>query len=284
MSMHYLYGFLLVTLLGASPLQAANTPTPKTEAELVSDSLSITGGKAIWVALRLKPQKGWHTYWRYAGDSGLPTKISWKLAKGFKAGPIHWPAPERILLGPLANFGYHGEVLLLSKITVPKLNPKIDKVFLKAKARWLVCEKICIPEEADLSLALPVTNGQTAHNKKWHRSFQQIRKNMPSPLPWQANFAVRDQKIVLTLKLPPSHSKSIRNILFFPHRYGIIKNAAPQPWKITAQGIVLHLTHGPLVNEKTQKIPGTVQIHRKDGAKNSKKSYDMTAVHHGETL
>ena len=69
-----------------------------TAAELVSDDRSLRPGNPIWIALRLKPKKGWHTYWRYAGDSGLATKIKWHLPPGFSAGPIEWPAPERITL------------------------------------------------------------------------------------------------------------------------------------------------------------------------------------------
>ncbi len=68
------------------------------------------------VALRLSMEKGWHTYWRNPGDSGLPTTLEWKLPAGVEAGPIEWPAPHVLPAGPLVNYGYDGEVLLLVEL------------------------------------------------------------------------------------------------------------------------------------------------------------------------
>ena len=48
-------------------------------------------------------QKGWHTYWQNPGDSGLPTTLEWKLPAGVEAGPIEWPAPRVLPVGPLVN-------------------------------------------------------------------------------------------------------------------------------------------------------------------------------------
>ena len=112
-------GVLLAALiLLASGAIAAPVRTPHVEAELVAGSTAIEPGKPLTVALRLKMAPGWHTYWRNPGDSGLPTQLSWKLPAGYTAGAIQWPAPERLPAGPLMNFGYEGEVLLLTDIGV----------------------------------------------------------------------------------------------------------------------------------------------------------------------
>ena len=50
---------------------------------------------------------------RNPGDSGLPTTLAWKLPAGVDAGPIEWPAPRALPVGPLVNYGYEGEVLHL---------------------------------------------------------------------------------------------------------------------------------------------------------------------------
>ena len=56
---------------------------------------------------------GWHTYWQFPGDAGIPTEIKWKLPPGWKAGPIQWPIPLKLNEpGDIQIYGYHDEVLL----------------------------------------------------------------------------------------------------------------------------------------------------------------------------
>jgi len=101
------------------------------EAGHVKASLLVSGGEA---ALRLQHDPHWHTYWLNPGDSGLATKIT--------PGALEFPAPERIVAGPLTSFGYSGDVLIPA--TLP---PGVTKV----SARWLECADICIPGKAELN-------------------------------------------------------------------------------------------------------------------------------------
>jgi thiol:disulfide interchange protein DsbD len=75
--------------------------------------------------------------------------------EGFTAGPIQWPMPHRIPVGPLANYGYDGETILLTQITAPATLCCGHAGALTADVTWLVCEKECIPGDARLSLTLP---------------------------------------------------------------------------------------------------------------------------------
>ncbi|HWB60409.1 MAG TPA: protein-disulfide reductase DsbD domain-containing protein, partial [Chthoniobacteraceae bacterium] len=130
------------------------------DASLVADTDTIVPGKPFTVGLLMKTEPGWHTYWEYPGDAGFPTKIEWNLPPGFKAGAIQWPLPQKEDdEGGLQSYVYKDEVLLMVTITPPD---KIDakQITLAGKASWLVCEKICVPGKADLSLALPVENAQ----------------------------------------------------------------------------------------------------------------------------
>ena len=104
----------------ASTALAAPVKTEHVEAELVAERTALVPGKPITVALRLKMAEGWHTYWRNPGDSGLPTTLAWKLPDGVGVGAIQWPAPHALPTGPLVNYGYEGEVLLLTGLTVPR--------------------------------------------------------------------------------------------------------------------------------------------------------------------
>ena len=150
---------------GTPPNPTASPPAPQSEAgprvrvELVAERLGIEPGGSFWLGLRQQIAPGWHTYWENPGDSGEPASIDWSLPPGFSAGPIVWPHPERIPAGPFMSYGYEGEVLLLTRVTAPAGLVPGTPVTLRARARWLVCEKECIPEEAALDLTLPVASG-----------------------------------------------------------------------------------------------------------------------------
>src|SRR5512134_822145 len=147
---------LLVALVVGAPLGTVaaqslprfGAPERHVEAELVATTDGIVAGSPLTVGLRLKHQDECHTYWQVPGDSGLPTQIQWKLPAGFTAGPIEWPYPKRLPVGPLMNFGYEGETLLLTTIQVPSGLDAGSPVTLNAKAEWLECREVCIPGDA----------------------------------------------------------------------------------------------------------------------------------------
>ena len=101
---------LLLGVAGGSYAKAVQTE--HVEAELVAARTAAEPGSPLRIGLRLKMDEHWHTYWRNPGDTGLPTTIQWQLPAGFQAGDIEWPAPQRIDVGPFANYGYEGEVVL----------------------------------------------------------------------------------------------------------------------------------------------------------------------------
>src|SRR4051812_31164287 len=107
-TMKFIAGLLLALTL-AAPALAAPVNSGHLVSELVADRQGIAPGETIHVALRQKIQKGWHTYWRNAGDSGEATQIKWTLPAGWKTGEFTWPTPRRLPLGPLVNYGYEDE-------------------------------------------------------------------------------------------------------------------------------------------------------------------------------
>src|SRR5215471_3443273 len=134
------------------------------KASLQADTAAIVPGKPFNVGLLLRMAPGWHTYWKFSGDAGLPTEIKWNLPPGWKVGEIQWPIPLKTIdPGDILTYGYQDEVLLIQEITPPA---KIDdsSIKLSAQADWLVCEKICIPGSATLSLELPKSTAAQATN------------------------------------------------------------------------------------------------------------------------
>ena len=180
---------LIMAMLFASHTQASSPAFSDEVAgahikvSLVSERDYLIAGQAASLALRLLPEDGWHTYWKNPGDTGLPTRLAWQLPEKFKAGDIEWPIPERIDYEGAINFGYHGETWLPVSLLVPvsigpdALNDK-GEVELSVTAKWLVCKDVCIPDSADLQLALPLLS-EAPDNKTTHPLFDQARGKIP---------------------------------------------------------------------------------------------------------
>ena len=171
-------------VLGLAFLLCAAAPAPAqihdgkvlVKASLLADTSSIVAGQSFQVGLLLEMAPGWHTYWQYSGDSGLPTSIDWELPPGFTAGPIEWPLPQaKIEPGDIQVYSYSGKVLLLTTITPPA--NLLKNVTLRARATWLVCEEICVPGEANLELTLPVAQSAVPANAA---VFEEFRAQLPS--------------------------------------------------------------------------------------------------------
>src|ERR1700749_2161873 len=150
--------FSLFALLLACPAAFAATgntvSTENVKARLVSEVTSVGPGQTFWVALEFDIRDGWHTYWRNPGDSGEPTKLAWQLPAGFSAGDIVWTTPHRFEIAPLVNYGYAKHAVHLVQVTAPKDLKAGSAIPLAAKASWLVCSDVCIPEDANLQLPL----------------------------------------------------------------------------------------------------------------------------------
>jgi thiol:disulfide interchange protein DsbD len=234
--------FFLLALLMAAPAFAQDGG-PKVHARLVAEDKAIAPGGTITVALEEKIAPRWHTYWKNPGDAGAPTEIQWTLPPGWKAGPIQWPRPKRLPVGPLMDYGYEGTPWLLTTLTAPP--DATGTVTIKAQASWLVCEQICIPEDATLNLTLAV--GKQEADPAVVKNFAAARALLPVASPWKLNYALGDTLdiYVAAPSLAAAHPTSAD---FFPARAGIIKNAAPQLVGYAKDGLVLRLTPGNKVN------------------------------------
>jgi len=152
------------------------------KAELLANTNAIVPGKPFTVGLSLRMAPGWHTYWKFSGDAGLPTELKWKLPPGWKIGDIQWPIPLKTIdPGDIETYGYENEVLLMQEITPPS---KLDGLSAKlsTEANWLVCEKICIPGSATLQLDLPIAStSQPANTDLFTRYRRLLPQNWPAP-------------------------------------------------------------------------------------------------------
>jgi thiol:disulfide interchange protein DsbD len=203
--------------------------TDNVKARLVSETGAIGPGQSIWVALELNIRDGWHTYWRNPGDSGQATTLAWTLPPGFTAGDIVWTTPHRFDLPPLVNYGYAGHAVHLVKITAPRDLKSGSVALLQAKAGWLVCSDVCIPEDAQLQLKLPTSASAAALDPKDAALFTAARSDLPNPQPAATGARIQDGKLLLTLGSAWGATLSqITSLAFFPYDEGSIEYGAPQ--------------------------------------------------------
>lgn len=143
---------LLFGAVGGARAEAGWVEAFQSRARLVPAKSRVVGGKNVLTAgIQLKLAKGWKTYWRHPGDSGLPPAFDWSGSANLKSARVLWPAPERIADPFGSSIGYHGEVVFPVAVEpVERSKP----VALKLRLDFAVCKDICAPATAKLALRL----------------------------------------------------------------------------------------------------------------------------------
>ena len=233
----------------AAPVTANSGPAGPTATathltvKLVVPPAQIYPNQSFTAALYFKLDPGWHVYWVNAGDSGEPPSMKWTLPAGVSAGAFQFPAPKRLPLGPLMDFGYEGEVLFPIPVTVtPDFKPSGETATLGGKATWLVCREVCIPGHAELAVErktlaqAPPSQTDISDDAALIQRFQHT---LPQPLPAgdQAKFQSTPKGFTLSV-ITGSKEQSAQ---FFPFDQNILANAAPQPVTPLKNGVQIGL-------------------------------------------
>ncbi len=266
---------LVLSTLGLGNVMAASQPPHHhVTADLIAAASAAVPGKTLTVAVRERMEPGWHTYWANPGDSGEPTSIEWALPDGAKAGPILWPLPHTIPVGPLVEYGYDDEVLLLTEIEVPA--DAAGSMKLAAKVSYLVCKDICVPEETHAELTLPVAN--EAAPSEFAGQIAKAEAALPKPLPGRASYAANTAKgaLRLTVTAEPGLFEGVSDVRFFPLTWGAVSNPADQPRTIRGGELVLDLQQGD-TKETPEKLEGLLVLTKGSG-EGSRTGYTVSAA------
>lgn len=244
---------------GLAAAQAAPVDSGHVVVELVPSHRSAAPGQTIYLAVKQTIDKGWHTYWRNAGDSGEATSVAWTLPAGWSAGDIVWPAPTRQPTGPLMNFGYQGEVLLPVPITAPADAVVGGTAHVEAKVSLLVCEEICVPESATLVVDLPVT-ATPEPDAAGGPAVERALAAAPRPADLTAAFAREGQGVKLGVAGPALEGLDPAEAFFFPFEGGVIENAAVQAIDRGPGGLTLTLTPGAASGPDVKALAGVLSV------------------------
>ena len=208
---HFLRAFLLpavwmlVLTLSHAQVPAGQAPV---SARLLPSKTAVVPEQPFEVGLLLEMAPGWHTYWEYSGDAGLPTKIAWTLPAGFENGPIQWPAPHLMVEpGDIWTYGYDGKVLLITTLFPPADLAVGQTLTLRAKASWLACKDMCIPGSAEMEFEIPVAATAASSNEEL---FSEFRSRIPSagPPPFVLRWANDGSAWALSIPNLPAGAKA----------------------------------------------------------------------------
>lgn len=251
---------LVVYFLAFSPAWANPVSLDYSKASLISELKSIEAAKSFWVAVHLELNEHWHSYWLNPGDSGLAMKIDWELPKGFEAGDINWQVPERIKFETLTNYGYNDNAYYLVKIDVPD-NLSADSIELRANARWLVCDDICVPQEAKLALELPVS--AEAQPSKDAALLSELVNELTSIEKLDAKLSkLNSAELSFTVN---KEFTELKEVFFYPETSGLIKNNEKQLF--TAKDGQLEITVLRDLEIEKPLIKGFLELQKNDGSK-----------------
>lgn len=188
----------------------------KTSASLIAENRSIAPGKPFTVLLELKHPAGWHSYFVNPGNVGEIPQIQWTLPEGFKAGDIQWPLPHLGGMEGFRAYDYEGTVRLPVTITPPANLQADSAVALKASAKWQICSDTgCIPENAELSLKLPVS-ADAQIDPANAKAFEEARAALPLKTnTWTANVSTEGKTLIIKLKSASGTAEQPQELYLF---------------------------------------------------------------------
>lgn len=260
---------IALAFAATQPARAANSAdAPHVHVQLVFPQTQLAPGAKAHAGLYFKLEPGWHVYWQNAGDSGEPPNIKWTLPDGISATPIEFPAPKRLPLGPLMDFGYENEVLFPLSIDVAK-TAKTGPAVLHAKVGWLVCREVCIPGKAELDEPVQIAPGTSAPNAADVALWNRFANSLPTPLPANTNAIFQPTSTGFRLAVDTGRRET--QAAFFPADQNILDNPSPQQVTPTATGLILDLKKDANLTAAPAQLKGVLEL---SGGRN----YQIAAV------
>lgn len=234
--------------------------------EMVSLAPAVAPGGTLEVGLVITLEEKWHVYWINAGDSGEPPRINWTLPHGVTAGPMRFPVPTRLPLGPLMDFGYEDEVAFPVLLSVDK-SVKPGPIHLDAKVDWLVCREVCIPGKAHLGLNLTIDTKAPADPQRVGALGEALGL-LPKQLAPGMKATVKGGLKDLVLDVTGGHSTD--DAEFYPFDQEQIANAGEQDVDSLPDGVRIRISRAPELTQLPKQLHGLVKL-------DDETAYEVTA-------
>jgi len=215
-----LLSLLIACLFGGGAL--AQTDGRNMDVRLVAETARAMPGSSVTLAFVMRPDPGWHGYWRNPGDAGAEPRVMWRLPEGWRVGPLAYPVPMRLSVAGLMNYVFEGEHALLVTLHVPESAEPGVAFPVDARLDYLVCtDEVCVPETATVTTELSIGAPGSADP-----AFAAWRRALPRPLAAAARFETSGGRVRIAIPLPAG--AALANPYFFPATPDALGHSAPQ--------------------------------------------------------
>ena len=264
----------LVLALVVAPAGAAKTP--HLSVSLHAESEAPAPGRSTRLAVRFVPEPGWHGYWSNPGDSGLPPKANWTAPAGVKFGALRHPAPELLEVAGLASFVHSGTHVLVADMRLPSDMEPGSKLPVRVKLEWLACtDRLCVPEQAELSLDLEVGDGRMASANR--SLFRAATAALPISAAADGDYSLQGRRLLLRLPVRMADPARAR---FYPDQTGIVEADAQQA-AARPDGIEIRL---PALARLSDRLTGVVADGKKSYRVRARPSSPVASLPPGEPV
>ena len=210
--------FCIAGLISTSSAQEIPTPV---KAKLVSNIQSIKPGDSFMLGVLFEIDPGWHIYWKFPGETGLPTKVEFNLPNGYQAEEVMWPIPSSYVKPDGgADYGYENSVLLWADIQVPPSLKNEGTSEIGVQISWVSCKEICIPGNKSLVYDLKISD-ETSWNgedlfSEWHNFLPLVLSNRENPFDFEVTTKKADSDII-NVSLVVKHKEHNGEIDYYPN-------------------------------------------------------------------
>lgn len=236
--------------------QAPQSGKNAISASFLPESAVVAPGQSVTLALIMRPEKGWHGYWKNPGDSGIETQIAWELPGGLSAGPIQYPVPDQLTIAGLMNYIYKGDYAQLIDVKVPAGVAPGTKLPIRARIDYLACtDEVCVPETANVSTELEAGSAPGAQANR--AMFDRFRQALPKPLGSEARFERVGNRF--RLAIPVAAGMEIREPYFFPLTDGALNYSADQTFSRAGDMLIVE-TDAPANAATLPAVEGVLKL------------------------
>lgn len=169
--------------------------SPPAKSRLILESAQYTGTGTQRAGVQIKLDRGWWTYWRAPGSSGMPPIFDWSGSENLADDPeLIWPVPLRsAAYGEALNL-YKDEVVF--PIEFRAADPK-KPIRLHLKVAFGICRDVCIPQAGEHEVILPPTAGAPKINEANASLIASYVGRKPSHDPVETGMQIRGVETLL---------------------------------------------------------------------------------------
>ena len=237
--------------------EGVEEPDRYVKIRLMPESNRVEAGQEIWIGIEKSIYTHWHTYWTNAGDSGTALNADWSLPDGFEIDTIQFPYPKLLPYGPLMNYGYEGNTVLLQKLRVPDTLPE-GPIALSVDIDLLVCKEICIPEYSSHSIILNDASVPQDDNRVYIEAAQ---NKLPQIVAWDTAYSHNGEQFIVTLS--PDNNEifdQIDTLRFYPVDWGLVDNVAEQTIAVDGDKIIITQDAGDRMASEVAMLDGVLVV------------------------